>query len=120
MDFNILVGGAAGQGVDTVAKVLELIMKKQGVEVFSHKDYMSRVRGGHNFHQIRFSDRPIYSHRDTLDVILALDATTVELHSSRLSAEGVLVNDESAGESHGMGRENTPRYFLQGGKANLQ
>ena len=95
MDFNILVGGAAGQGVDTVAKVLELIMKKQGVEVFSHKDYMSRVRGGHNFHQIRFSDRPIYSHRDTLDVILALDATTVELHSSRLSAEGVLVSDES-------------------------
>ena len=95
MDFNILVGGAAGQGVDTVAKVLELIMKKQGVEVFSHKDYMSRVRGGHNFHQIRFSDRPIYSHRETLDVLLALDATTVELHASQLSAQGVLIGDES-------------------------
>jgi len=95
LDFNILVGGAAGQGIDTVAKVLELIMKKQGVEVFSHKDYMSRVRGGHNFHQIRFSDRPIYSHREDLDVILALDSTTVEMHASRLSAHGVLVSDES-------------------------
>ena len=95
MDYNILVGGAAGQGVDTVAKVLELIMKKQGVEVFSHKDYMSRVRGGHNFHQIRFSDRPIYSHRDDLDVVLALDSRTVEMHSSRLTAQGVLVSDES-------------------------
>ena len=95
MDFNILVGGAAGQGVDTVAKVLEFIIKKQGLEVFSHKDYMSRVRGGHNFHQIRFSDRSIYSHRDTLDVLLALDATTVKLHSSQLSAQGVLVSDES-------------------------
>ena len=95
MDFNILVGGAAGQGVDTVAKVLEFVLKKQGVEVFSHKDYMSRVRGGHNFHQIRFSDRPIYSHRETLDVLLALDATTVEVHSSRLSAQGVLISDES-------------------------
>jgi len=95
LDFNILVGGAAGQGVDTVAKVLELIMKKQGVEVFSHKDYMSRVRGGHNFHQIRFADRPIYSHSETLDVILALDSTTVKVHSSRLSAQGVLVCDES-------------------------
>jgi len=89
------VGGAAGQGVDTVAKVLEFIIKKQGLEVFSHKDYMSRVRGGHNFHQIRFSDRSIYSHRDTLDVLLALDATTVKLHSSQLSAQGVLVSDES-------------------------
>ena len=95
MDYNILVGGAAGQGVDTVAKVLEFVLKKQGVEVFSHKDYMSRVRGGHNFHQIRFSDRPIYSHRETLDVLLALDATTVEMHSSQLSAQGVLVSDES-------------------------
>ena len=95
MDFNILVGGAAGQGVDTVAKVLEFVFKKQGLEVFSHKDYMSRVRGGHNFHQIRFSDRPIYSHRETLDVLLALDATTVELHSSQLLERGVLVCDES-------------------------
>ena len=95
MDFNILVGGAAGQGVDTVAKVLEFIIKKQGLEVFSHKDYMSRVRGGHNFHQIRFSDRPIYSHRETLDVLLALDATTVKLHAAQLSAQGVLVSDES-------------------------
>ena len=95
MDFNILVGGAAGQGVDTVAKVLEFILKKQGVEVFSHKDYMSRVRGGHNFHQIRFADRPIYSHRETLDVLLALDATTVKVHSSQLSAQGVLVSDKS-------------------------
>ena len=95
MDFNILVGGAAGQGVDTVAKVLEFVIKKQGVEVFSHKDYMSRVRGGHNFHQIRFSDRPIYSHRETLDVLLALDATTVKLHSAQLSAHGVLISDQS-------------------------
>ena len=95
MDFNILVGGAAGQGVDTVAKVLEFIIKKQGFEVFSHKDYMSRVRGGHNFHQIRFADRPIYSHRETLDVILALDATTVGVHSSRLLAQSVLVCEES-------------------------
>ncbi|ODA41007.1 2-oxoacid:acceptor oxidoreductase subunit alpha [Desulfosporosinus sp. BG] len=93
MDYNILVGGAAGQGVDTAVKVLEQILKKQGVEIFSHKDYMSRVRGGHNFHQIRIADRPIYSHRENLDVILALDSITVEFHSARLSARGVVVSD---------------------------
>jgi 2-oxoglutarate/2-oxoacid ferredoxin oxidoreductase subunit alpha len=95
LDFNILVGGAAGQGIDTVGKVLEQILKKLGVEVFSYKDYMSRVRGGHNFHQIRFADRPLYSHREDIDVILALDSTSVELHSSQLSPRGVLVSDES-------------------------
>ncbi|MDQ7094323.1 2-oxoacid:acceptor oxidoreductase subunit alpha [Desulfosporosinus sp. PR] len=95
MDFNILVGGAAGQGIDTAGKVLEQILKKLGVEVFSYKDYMSRVRGGHNFQQLRFADRPLYSHREDIDVILALDSTTVELHSAQLSPRGVLVSDES-------------------------
>lgn len=95
MDFNILVGGAAGQGIDTAGKVLEHILQKTGFGVFSHKDYMSRVRGGHNFHQIRFADRPLFSHREDLDVILALDSRSVEEHSSRLSPQGVLVSDES-------------------------
>ena len=37
MDFNILVGGAAGQGVDTVAKALELILKNKVLRFFSIK-----------------------------------------------------------------------------------
>lgn len=104
MDFNILVGGAAGQGVDTVAKALELVLKKQGLEVFSHKDYMSRVRGGHNFHQIRFGNQQLFSHRDDLDVLIALDSTTVEAHSSRLSAQGVLISDETYRTELGKGK----------------
>ena len=89
---------------DTVAKAPELILKKQGVEAFSHKDYMSRVRGGYNFHQIRFANRLIFSHRETLDVLLALDPTTVEVHSSRLSAQGVLIGDESCRMEIGEGK----------------
>ncbi len=49
MDYTILVGGAAGQGMDTFAAILEKTLKRNGYYVFSHSDYMSRVRGGHNF-----------------------------------------------------------------------
>ena len=58
MDFTILVGGAAGQGIETVGLLLEKTIKRSGYEVFTYKNYMSMVRGGHNFIQIRFSDRP--------------------------------------------------------------
>ncbi|HCL01309.1 MAG TPA: hypothetical protein DHW61_02665, partial [Lachnoclostridium phytofermentans] len=47
--YNILVGGAAGQGIDTTVANLEVLLKKAGYYVFTTKDFMSRVRGGHNF-----------------------------------------------------------------------
>lgn len=56
MKFNLLIEGSAGQGMDTVCMFLEKVLKKSGLYVFSNKDYMSRVRGGHNFNLIRFGD----------------------------------------------------------------
>lgn len=95
MKYNILIGGTAGQGMDTVSNMLEKAFKKAGLYIFSNKDYMSRVRGGHNFVQIRFGDAPIYTHSDRLDLILALDKNTVELHKDRLKDNGVIIGDKS-------------------------
>ena len=94
MKYNILVGGAAGQGMDTVSSLIEKILKRKGYYVYSHKDYMSRVRGGHNFIQIRFGTEQIYSHWPVLDVVIAMDQVTVEQHLNRLSPNGVLLCDE--------------------------
>lgn len=95
MNYNILIGGSAGQGMDTVSDFLEKAFKKSGAYVFSTKDYMSRVRGGHNFTQIRFGDEPIYSHKQDLDLILALDENTIILHKERLKEDGIIILDES-------------------------
>ncbi|MBZ4666346.1 MAG: pyruvate flavodoxin/ferredoxin oxidoreductase domain protein [Mahella sp.] len=99
MEHNILVGGAAGQGMDTVATILEKTLKRSGFYVFSNKDYMSRVRGGHNFTQIRFSTTPIYSHSSKLDVIIALDSQTIQLHENRLVSGGKIICDEKVSPS---------------------
>ena len=95
MNYNILIGGSAGQGMDTVSNFLEKAFKKNGAYIFSNKDYMSRVRGGHNFTQIRFGDKPIYSHEESLDLILALDENTVDFHKNRLKNDGIIILDES-------------------------
>lgn len=100
MDYNILIGGAAGQGMDTLAAVLERILKRKGFEIFTIRDYMSRVRGGHNFIQIRFSNKKIFSHSDELDGIIALNEETIEIHIGRLSADGFVIcdNDIESGD----------------------
>jgi len=94
LDFSILIGGAAGQGLDTSARVLEFILKRCGYNVFTYRDYMSRVRGGHNFTQIRFSDKEINSYTDKVDIILALNEETILLHKNRLKKEGIIICDE--------------------------
>ncbi|WP_202710762.1 2-oxoacid:acceptor oxidoreductase subunit alpha [Sporosalibacterium faouarense] len=93
MKYNILVGGAAGQGMSTISTLLQKVLKRKGFYVFANKDYMSRVRGGHNFVQIRFGTTPITSHHPTLDAIIALDQSTIDNHINRLNNNGIIICD---------------------------
>jgi 2-oxoglutarate/2-oxoacid ferredoxin oxidoreductase subunit alpha len=93
--YNLLVGGSAGQGMDTISDFLEKYFKGRGLYIFSNKDYMSRVRGGNNFTQVRFGDEPVFSHDDELDLVVALDKHTVELHMNRLKKDGIIYIDEA-------------------------
>ncbi len=94
MTVNLLIGGAAGQGIDTAAAILERTLKQAGYFVFTVRDFMSRIRGGHNFIQIRFGSRELVSHSLNLDIILALNDETVSIHRDKLGPDGVIVCDE--------------------------
>jgi 2-oxoglutarate ferredoxin oxidoreductase subunit alpha len=94
MDYSVLVGGAAGQGMDTFASLFEKILKRCGFHVYAYGDYMSRIRGGHNFFYIRFSDKKLYSFSPRVDLIFALNDETVKVHSSRLQEDGFILTQE--------------------------
>lgn len=94
MIYNLLIGGAAGQGMETIASVLVKLLKRKGFEAFTLQDYMSRVRGGHNFFQIRFGNEEINSHSDKIDGIIALNSETISLHTDNLNENGFIIVDE--------------------------
>ncbi len=96
MEYTIRVGGEAGQGLLSIGNALTKILSRYGFHVFSHQDYMSRIRGGHNFYQIRFADSPIAASREQVDVLLALDINTIELHRHDLRAGGKIVYDAAS------------------------
>lgn len=91
--YNILIGGAAGQGIDTAVGILEKLLKKSGYFVYTTRDFMSRVRGGHNFSVIRFGNEIITSHSDYFDGIIALNGETIILHKDKLNENGFILCD---------------------------
>lgn len=91
--YNILIGGAAGQGIDTTAAILQKLLKRAGYNIFTVRDFMSRIRGGHNFSLIRFGTERIHSHSNVLDGIIALNEETVMLHGHELKEDGFILCD---------------------------
>ncbi len=89
--YNLLIGGAAGQGIDTTAGILEKLMKRFGYSVFTYRDFMSRVRGGHNFIIIRFGTDEVLSHSYELDGIIALNEETIGVHGPELKEDGFIL-----------------------------
>lgn len=93
--YNILVGGAAGQGIDTTVAILEKLLKRSGYYIYTTRDFMSRVRGGHNFTLLRFATKEITSHSYQVDGIIALNEETIKLHIDQLSEKGFVLCDSS-------------------------
>ena len=107
MDHSIKIGGEAGQGIQTIGDTLAHVFAKSGCHVFTHQDYESRVRGGHNFYQVRFSDQPVTASRSRIDIVVALDRESISRYEKELAEQGIIIYDSSAFKE----KHNAP-YFL--------
>ena len=93
-DLSIVLGGAAGQGVQTVEKILVHGLKRFGYNVFAGKEYMSRVRGGVNSAEIRLGSKRVSAWLDRIDVLLPFSADAVAHLKGRISKETILLGDK--------------------------
>jgi 2-oxoglutarate ferredoxin oxidoreductase subunit alpha len=92
-EINLRLAGEAGQGVETIGVILCRLLKKSGFHFFAVQDYMSRIRGGNNFLQIRIASHPVAACRDRVDILAALDAASVGLHGKAVGKAGIIVFD---------------------------
>ena len=95
MEKTILIGGKAGQGTAVTSHFIGKVFCALGYYVFNYRDYPSLIRGGHNFNVLRISDKPVYSHKDKYDIILAFDQKTINLHQKNLKREGFILGDKT-------------------------
>jgi 2-oxoglutarate ferredoxin oxidoreductase subunit alpha len=101
---NMMIGGEAGQGLVTIGELLVKSLVRSGFHIVVTQDYMSRIRGGHNTFSIRASANDVQAPSESIDLLIALNAETVELHRQDMNDNGLILADK--------GLENLPSDVL--------
>lgn len=97
VDITVTVGGAAGQGIQTVGELLAAAVKQAGLYCYGINDFESRIRGGHSFFQLRVSSRQVCAPRQRVQLLVALNRATIEQHREQLAADArVILNSEES------------------------
>ncbi len=97
-DINIVIAGAAGEGVQTVGELLTNAVAAQGYPVFSWKEYESRIRGGRNSYSIRIGEEPQNAPLTAADILLALNREAADKYRGLLKEKGIIISVEKEGE----------------------
>jgi 2-oxoglutarate ferredoxin oxidoreductase subunit alpha len=105
-DISIVLCGQAGQGIQTVEVLLTRILKTAGCNVFSTKEYMSRVRGGANSTEIRVSNTAVRAYVNRIDILVPLNKGAVKHVSDRISPETIILADEQVLSAESGGQYN--------------
>lgn len=93
--YSVVLSGEAGQGLKTIESLFMSMLRESGYYGFLSTEVMSRVRGGNNTTQIRISAEKVEAPLNRIDVLLVLSKTGLTRLSDRLSAETIIIGEES-------------------------
>lgn len=89
----VKIGGQAGAGIKAAGLILGKSCFKAGLAVFGYSEYPSLIRGGHNSYQLNIGQGEVFSATKKIDILVALNRETVELHKDELNRGGVVISD---------------------------
>jgi 2-oxoglutarate ferredoxin oxidoreductase subunit alpha len=92
-DLNWAIGGEAGDGINSTGKIFAQALSRAGRQVFTSKDFASRIRGGYTAYKVRSSTERVASVVDRLDILIALTQRTVEENMDELHEGSVIIYD---------------------------
>jgi len=98
IDISIRICGKAGQGIQSISSAMGKVFTRHGYYAFINPDVESRIRGGHNFDQVRIKTKPVYAVDNNIDVLVALDDETIQQDLPFLNDKGVLIFDGKSNE----------------------
>jgi 2-oxoglutarate ferredoxin oxidoreductase subunit alpha len=92
-EANLRIGGAAGEGVQSTGEAFGRICARHGLQVFAYNAFQSVIRGGHTYFHIRASEKKPLCEGDRIDVLIALDQQTADVHARLMNPGGGIIHD---------------------------
>lgn len=96
MDINLRIAGEAGQGVVSLGEILSGALAAAGLHVFTGKSYMSRIRGGLNWTDIRLGSSELFGLKTRVDLLVALTQEALDLLGEDINPGGIALLDGNA------------------------
>lgn len=90
---NILIGGEAGQGLQTIGFIFSKALVRSGYSVHAHQTYESRVRGGHNTFSIRVGTQKVLAPQEEVDLLIALNEESIDRHKEELTSKSFVIGN---------------------------
>jgi len=88
-----MIGGPAGYGIMAAGTLLAKACSRGGLHVFINSEFPSLIKGGHNTSSVRVDEQEIFSHSETVDLLVALNQETVDIHLKEIVPGGGIVYD---------------------------
>ncbi|MGB9721780.1 MAG: 2-oxoacid:acceptor oxidoreductase subunit alpha [bacterium] len=92
-DISIVICGEAGQGINTVSEALLYTAHRNGFNVFSTTEFMSRIRGGINSTEIRISEQRVRAPIDRIDIFIPLINRAYKHLQKRISQNTIIIGE---------------------------
>ncbi|HEV3085592.1 MAG TPA: 2-oxoacid:acceptor oxidoreductase subunit alpha, partial [Candidatus Elarobacter sp.] len=93
---EVMFGGQAGDGSLTTGDLIAGVFKRMGLEVYTYKDFPSRIRGGHTNYVIRAGEHRDFGMADAVDALVAFDLEAVEAHIDEMRPGGFVIFDNTS------------------------
>lgn len=92
-NFNICVGGAAGQGIATIGQIMAKALVRKGYYLHCSQVYESRIRGGYSGFALRTGTAPLYAPVDEIDILAVLNPESFAVNQDNLASNAVVLSD---------------------------
>jgi 2-oxoglutarate ferredoxin oxidoreductase subunit alpha len=81
---TVKIGGEAGFGIMAAGTILAKAFSRRGYYTIASNEYPSLIRGGHNAITVGIATEQFHSLHDTLDILIALNKETIDIHKNEL------------------------------------
>ncbi|GBC74840.1 2-oxoglutarate oxidoreductase subunit KorA [archaeon HR06] len=95
-EFNWMIGGPQGSGVDSSANLFARACGYAGYYVFGKREYYSNIKGEHSYFTVRVSTKLVRSHRDSVDLLATFDPDTLARHAEEVTG-GIIYDPTQIG-----------------------